>query len=82
MFYVQVDGASQDGAGPVGRWVGDQCRSFQAAYERGQCGLGLQSSHRAAEAQVDAAAEAQVLVVLSVGIEVVGVVEAVRVAAA
>ena len=75
-------GAAQDRARPVRRRVGTEPRVAEPAGELGERDLGLQPGQRRAEAVVDAAAEAEVLVVRAVGVEAVGVGEAVGVAVA
>jgi hypothetical protein len=78
----EVAGASQEGTLTVGRWVGDESGILQPACELGEGDLRLGASQWGSEAVVDAAAEAQVLVVLAVGVEAVGVRDGVLVAAA
>jgi hypothetical protein len=78
----EVAGASQGRTLAVRRWVGDQSGVPQPMYEFGEGDLRLGTSQRGAEAIVDAAAEAQVLVVLTVGVEAVGIGDVGRVAAA
>src|SRR5581483_6493021 len=79
---VQMDRSPKNGAGPVGRRVCDQPGAVEPAYQPGQRDLGFPSGQWAAETEVDAAAEPQVLVVTSIRVEAVRVVEAVRIAAA
>jgi hypothetical protein len=64
------------------RWVGDESGVLQPACELGEGDLRLGASQWGSEAVVDAAAEAQVLVVLAVGVEAVGIGDVGRVAAA
>lgn len=75
---LQVARATQHWIGSVRRWVDDQTRVHQPAGEFGERELGLQPGQRCAEAVVDAAAEAEVLVGVAgeaepVGVEPVGV---------
>jgi hypothetical protein len=70
--------ASQDRVGPVWRRVGDQTRVLEPAGELAERDLGLQPGEGGTEAVVDAAAEAEVLVIVAgeaeaVGVEAVGV---------
>lgn len=79
---VQMDRTPENGAGSVRRRIGDQPGSVEPAYQLGQRNLGFTPGQRATEAQVDAAAEPQVLVVTPIRVESVRIVEALRVAAA
>src|SRR5258708_1564478 len=65
--------AAQERARAVRRWIGDQGRGFQPAGELGEGDLRPGPGQGSAEAVVDTAAEAEVLVVLPVGVEPVGV---------
>ena len=71
--------ASEERAAPVGRRVFDEPRILYAADEGLECEVDLQAGERAAKADVDAAAPAEVLVVLAFGIELAWVGEADRV---
>jgi hypothetical protein len=75
----EVDRSAQDGARPVRGWIGDEARVPEAASELDERDLGFEASERSAEAVVDAAAVAQVLVVASVGDEPLRVAELERV---
>src|SRR4051812_26250504 len=89
---LQVARAAQDRVVPVRRRVDDQARVDQPAGQLGKGDLGLQPGQRGAEAVVDAAAEAEVLIrvpgetepvgVEPVRIEAVGIADVVGVAAA
>ena len=74
-------GAAQDRAAPVGGRILEEARAVQAAGEFGQRDLRLDPGERRAEAAVHAAAKAEVLVVSTGRVEVVGVVDPLRVAA-
>src|SRR5712675_3306052 len=73
-FERQVAGPAQDRAAPIRRWVLKQARALQAAGEFGQCDLRLDPGEGRPEADVHAAAEAEVLIVPTGRVEVVGVV--------
>ena len=77
----EVAGASQDRVGPVLRGVGDEPGVLQPARELGQRDLRLLPGEWGAEALVESAPEAEVLVVPACGIEAVGVAEALGIAA-
>src|SRR5260370_20553562 len=81
-FERQMARPAQDRAAPVGGRVVDEAGAIQAAGELGQRDLRLDPGERCAEADVHAAAEAEVLIVLAGRVKVVGVAEALRVAAA
>src|SRR5258708_39413920 len=78
----EMSGASQTGIRAVGRRIGDESRVLQPAGQLGERDLRLRPGQRSTEAVMDAAAEAQMLVVLAVGVEAVGIWDAGRVAAA
>src|SRR5258708_36300687 len=77
-----MPGAAQERARPVRRWIGDQVRILQPEAELGQGDLRLGPGQRGAEAVMDTAAEAEVLQVLAIGVEPIGVRYVPRVAAA
>src|SRR6266436_6580811 len=81
-FQRQMARPAQDRAAPVGGRVLDEAGTIQAADEFGQRNLRLDPGERRPEADMHAAAKAEVLVVLAGRVEAVGVVEALRVAAA
>lgn len=68
-------GTSQHGAAPVRRRVLDQTEVVEVAEEGVERDLRLDTGERGAEAVVDAAAEAEVLIVLAHRVEPVGVME-------
>lgn len=73
-----MTGAAQDRVLPVGGRVLHQTRVVEPAGQRGQGELRLQPGERRAEATVDAAAETEILDVLAVRVEPIGVLEALR----
>lgn len=70
-----MTGTAQHGTAPVRRWVLDQAGVVEAAHERTECDLRLDTGERGTEAVVDTTAEAEVLVVLTHRVETVRVVE-------
>lgn len=74
-----MTGTAQHGTAPVRGWVLDQAGVVEAAEERIECDLCLDTGERGAEAVVDATAEAEVLIVLTHRVETVRVVEPQRV---
>src|SRR5258708_26463008 len=81
-FDRQVAGAAQDRAAAVRGRILDEAGAVQAADEFGQRDLRLDPGEGRPEADVHAAAKAEVLIILAGRVEEVGVVEALRVAAA
>lgn len=79
--HPQVAWAAQHGAGPVGRRFFDQSGVVEPADQRGERLVYLQPGEGSAKAVVQAAPEAQVLVVRAVGVEPVGVGEPAGIAA-
>jgi hypothetical protein len=65
--------AAEDGVRTVGRWVGEQPRFVQPSGECREGRLHLDAGQRRSHAVMDAAAEAEVLVVGAVGVEALGV---------
>lgn len=78
----EVTGATQGRTRAVGRRVDDESGVLQPVRQLGEGDLRLGTGQGGSEAVVDAAAEAEVLVVLAVGVEAVGVRNEVGVAAA
>ena len=72
--------ATQSGVVTVRRRVDDEARAVKPPYEFSQREGGLEPREGGAEAVVDAAAEAEMLIVGALGVEPVGVPEAGRVA--
>jgi len=64
---------AQDRAAPVGRRILSEARVLQAADQLRECDLRFDACERGAEAEVDAAAEAEVLVVAPRRVEAVGI---------
>ena len=77
---LEVPRASEERVRPVGRGVDDQSRVLEPAHQRAQRDLRLEPGERRPEAAMDAAAEAEMLIVLAIGNEPLGVGEARRIA--